>query len=71
MANIGTSAKAQWIGLSLGIVAILLVIAATIITGAQKGRTRLGIGLSLLSVFFGLGFLIMMLVPAKNSQPAA
>ena len=63
--------RPQWLGWSLGVSAVLLLMAATIITGARKGRTRVGLALSLLSVLFGLGFLIILLVPAKESPNAA
>lgn len=52
--------------MTVGIIAILLLFVGTIIVGAKKGRTRLGIGLALLSVVFGLGFLIVMFISDKS-----
>ena len=66
MLNIATSSKAHWINWAVGICAVALLIAGTILTGVQKQRPRLGIGLSLLSVVFGIGFLIMLLVPDRK-----
>ena len=63
MLNIATSTKAEWIGLTVGIIAVVLLIVGTIVTGVRKRRPRLGLGLALLAVVFGIGFLIMSLVP--------
>jgi len=41
------------------------VVAGTILTGVEKHRTWLGVALSLLSVVFGLGFVIMLCVPKR------
>ena len=71
MTNLATSWKAEWIGLTVGIIAIVSLIAGTIITGVQKHRPGLGIGMSLLSVVFGIGFLVMLLVPKKETNHAA
>jgi len=68
--NIASSPKAHWIGTLLGIAAVLCLVAGTIITGVQKGRTGLGFGLSFLAVIFGLGFFVMLLVPPKTSNNA-
>jgi hypothetical protein len=64
--NIATHSKPQWMAFTLAAIAIVALVAGTIITGAQKGRMRLGIGLSPLSVVFGLGFLIILVVPEKK-----
>ena len=58
--------KPEWVGWTVGITAILLLMAATVVIGVQKRRTVLGLGLSVLSIFFGLGYLIIFLVPEKK-----
>ncbi len=67
MLNIATSPKAEWIGLSLGIMAIVLLMAGTIVTGLQKRRLRLEVVLSLLAVAFGIGFLVMLLISKRET----
>ena len=68
MLNIATAPKAEWIGYTVGIAAVLMLIAGTIIIGVRKHRLGLGIGLSMLSEVFGIGFLIMMLIPEKETH---
>ena len=71
MLNFAAAPKIEWVSLSVVITAVALLIIGTIITGMQKQRTRLGIGLSLLAVVFGIGFLIMMIIPEKESRDVA
>jgi hypothetical protein len=71
MLNMATSSKAGWIGLTAGIVAVALLIIGTVVTGVQKRRPHLGVVLSLLSVGFAIGFLIMFLVPEREATNAA
>jgi hypothetical protein len=52
----------------LGLTAMCILAAGTIITGVKKGRPWLGVGLSLISCVYGLGFFIVMLVPKKKSH---
>ncbi len=47
---------------------VLAVITGTILTGVEKRRTWLGVGLSVLSFAFGLGFIIMLFIPQKELQ---
>ncbi|MEO7300121.1 MAG: hypothetical protein ABI042_16270 [Verrucomicrobiota bacterium] len=55
----------------VGLIAVLLLVAATITVGAQKQRVWLGVALSPLNIIFCLGFLIVMLVPKKELHHAA
>ena len=55
----------------LGLGAVLLLVVATILIGVQKRRTWLGVSLSTLSIIYGLGFIIVMLVPKKELNHAA
>jgi hypothetical protein len=55
----------------LWLIAMCFLVPATILTGVQKGRPWLGVGLSLFSCLYGLGFFIVMLVPKKKSHNAA
>lgn len=66
MLNTATSSKPEWASLTVGILAVALWVIGTILTGVAKRRPRLGVGLSLLAVVFGVGFLIMLLVPEKS-----
>ena len=50
--------------------AILLLVIATISVGVQKQRASLGVALSPLTIIFGLGFIIVMLVPKKELHHA-
>ena len=70
MLNFATSSKPEWIGMTVGIIAIALLMAGTITLGVGKQRTRLGLALSLLAIVFGIGFLIMMIVPEKEAVHA-
>jgi hypothetical protein len=54
----------------LGLIAVCILVAATIITGVQKRRPWLGVGLSLFSCLYGIGFIIMLFVPGKKSHHA-
>jgi len=60
--------KPQWAGVALGACGALLLIVGTVLTGVQKGRTGLGVLLSPLAVVFGLGLVIIVLVPAKERR---
>jgi hypothetical protein len=71
VAIVAISSKAGWIGLAVGVAAVALLIAGTIITGVQKRRILLGMGLSLFSAMLGVGFLIMLLVPKRELQSVA
>jgi hypothetical protein len=54
----------------LGLIAMCSLAVATIITGVQKGRPRAGVSLSLFSCVYGLGFVIILLVPKKELHHA-
>ncbi len=49
---------------------VLAVVVGTILTGVEKRRTWLGLGLSVLSLVWGLGFIIILLVPKRELQHA-
>ncbi len=69
---LGFSPEYEPIRLTLVSIAIGMVMAGTIIIGHQKRRIRLGYGMALLSVVFGIGFLIMFVVESRadESKPA-
>lgn len=50
----------------MGLIAVMLLVTATIIIGVRKKRAWLGVALSPLTILYGLGFFIMMLVPKKE-----
>jgi hypothetical protein len=54
----------------LGLSAMFILTVATIITGIQKGRPWIGVGLSLVSWLYGIGFIIMLFVPKKEPHHA-
>ena len=54
--------------LVLGLTAMCTLAVATIVTGVQKGRPWLGVGLSLLSWLFGVGFIVMLFVSKKEKH---
>ena len=54
----------------LGLIAVCILAAATIIIGVQKRRPWLGVSLSLLSCVYGIGFIIMLFVPRRDSHHA-
>ena len=54
----------------LGLTAMCILAAATVITGVQKRRPWLGVGLSLLSCLYGIRFIIILFVPSKESHHA-
>lgn len=66
--NFATATKPDLLTLSLSASALGLLVTATIVTGFQKRRTGLGIALSPLAVVFGVGFLVMLLVPEKGTE---
>lgn len=55
----------------MGLIAVLLLAVATIIIGVHKRRAWLGIAVSPLTIIYGLGFFIMLLMPKKELHRAA
>ena len=50
----------------MGLIAVLMLVVATIIIGVRKKRAWLGIAVSPLTIIYGLGFFIMLLMPKRS-----
>jgi hypothetical protein len=54
----------------LGLTAMCTLAVATVLIGVQKHRPWCGVGLALLSPVYGVGFMVILLVPEKRVRKA-